>query len=88
MLCDVGYRMAAECARNALLQKAMDNKQDPGFFLLEKFHFAICFLCLSVISMFQFVSESEKCFIGSFTFNLTFSHINSIFSCWSLIRRD
>lgn len=25
-----GYRMAAECARNALLEKAMDNKQDPG----------------------------------------------------------
>lgn len=23
--------MAAECARNALLEKVMDNKEDPGF---------------------------------------------------------
>lgn len=26
----LGYRMAAECARNALLQKVVDNKEDPG----------------------------------------------------------
>lgn len=25
-----GYRMAAECARNALLEKVMDNKHDAG----------------------------------------------------------
>lgn len=25
-----GYRMAAECARNALLQKVVDNKGDLG----------------------------------------------------------
>lgn len=25
-----GYRMAAECARNALLQKVVDNKADLG----------------------------------------------------------
>ena len=29
--------MAAECARNALLKKAMDNKQDPG-----SNHFMFC----------------------------------------------
>jgi hypothetical protein len=26
----LGYRMAAECARNALLLKVMDNKEDAG----------------------------------------------------------
>lgn len=26
----LGYRMAVECARNALLQKVMDNKDDEG----------------------------------------------------------
>lgn len=26
----IGYRMAAECARDALLQKVMDHKEDPG----------------------------------------------------------
>lgn len=26
----IGYRMAVECARNALLEKVVDNKQDTG----------------------------------------------------------
>ena len=35
--------MAAECARNALLQKAMDNKQDSGIN-----YFKLC-LCLIIL---------------------------------------
>jgi hypothetical protein len=37
----LGYRMAAECALNALLQKVMDNKEDPGTAYCSIFTFYI-----------------------------------------------
>lgn len=37
----LGFRMAAECARNALLQKVMDNKADAGMPVASC---SICFL--------------------------------------------
>lgn len=30
IFCHPGYRMASECAHNALLKKVVDNKQDAG----------------------------------------------------------
>jgi hypothetical protein len=33
----LGYRMAAECARNALLQRTIDNKENTG----HLFHYSL-----------------------------------------------
>jgi len=33
----LGFRMAAECARNALLVKVVDNKDDSGIFFSHSF---------------------------------------------------
>lgn len=41
-----GFRMAAECARNALLQKVVDNKADAGIY----FHPLCCIsTCLHML---------------------------------------
>ncbi|KAG6499425.1 hypothetical protein ZIOFF_039212 [Zingiber officinale] len=44
-----GYRMAAECARNALLQKAKDNKQDPDRFRSDLMKIAMTTLSSKIL---------------------------------------
>ncbi|KAG6509415.1 hypothetical protein ZIOFF_027404 [Zingiber officinale] len=45
------YRMAAECARSALLQKAKDNKQDPDTFKSDLMKIAMTTLSSKILSM-------------------------------------
>ena len=43
----LGYRMAVECARDALLQKVMDNKEDAGLFFCSIFVQPKCVVSLA-----------------------------------------
>ncbi|KAK8926586.1 T-complex protein 1 subunit alpha [Platanthera zijinensis] len=45
-----GYRMAAECARNALLQKVLDNKEDPEKFKSDLMNIARTTLSSKILS--------------------------------------
>ncbi|RRT48787.1 hypothetical protein B296_00027026 [Ensete ventricosum] len=45
-----GYRMAAECARNALLLKVKDNKQDPDKFKSDLMKIAMTTLSSKILS--------------------------------------
>lgn len=54
-----GYRMAAECARNALLEKVMDNKADTGakYDLLTFKHQSLIMTChLLVFINYHFIA--------------------------------
>ena len=51
--------MAAECALNALLQKVMDNKEDPGTVYCSIFTFYI------ILFLFQWFLYCGNCFISS-----------------------
>ncbi|KAF6140953.1 hypothetical protein GIB67_030164, partial [Kingdonia uniflora] len=45
-----GYRMAAECARNALLQRVMDHKEDPEKFKTDLMKIAMTTLSSKILS--------------------------------------
>ncbi|XP_010544291.1 PREDICTED: T-complex protein 1 subunit beta-like [Tarenaya hassleriana] len=45
-----GYRMAAECARNALLKRVMDNKEDAEKFRSDLMKIAMTTLCSKILS--------------------------------------
>jgi len=45
----LGFRMAAECARNALLEKVVDNKADSGIVVSPPFWIRIFQGCIIVL---------------------------------------
>ena len=47
-----GYRMAAECARNALLGKVVDNKADLGNMPISSYHFNLSLSCMRLLNIF------------------------------------
>jgi hypothetical protein len=72
----LGYRMAVDCARNALLQKVVDNKEDAGNVYCCIFTFCIFYfpsmvsLLWELLYYFPFILESTLLFLRTFRYKL------------------